>query len=362
MLFSIPIVVYLALSSGDIASPSPDLTVSLLQLIMFVLLVRSVGQWVRGKRDQDDMAALLVMLAVTSLTVKLSSFAFSSVIIGFVLLYVWKHHAAGVVGRVVALCALLLAVWFARGMVLSGVPLFPSTIGHFPFEWAMPKKKIINEANWIFSWARQPGIHWKHVLGNWNWFEPWLLRVSQSFQVVFPMAVSATLWLATAMLGGFNKKCRRPFLEWAVLLPPLAALAFWFFSAPAPRFAMAFFQIQSLGAILLFLSALQSVRGKRFFLSMAIMICFAGNLHIGRYVKKYRWVSQPISVSGFHPVRKVPLRTKTTLSGLTVYLPKTGDQCWDARLPSTPYFNRNLALRDPEKISSGFMIKRGEKK
>ncbi|MGC8605238.1 MAG: hypothetical protein ACP5VS_16345 [Desulfomonilaceae bacterium] len=44
------------------------------------------------------------------------------------------------------------------------------------------------------------------------------------------------------------------------------------------------------------------------------------------------------------------------MSGLIVYTPAQGDQCWDSPVPSTPYFNPNLRLRVAGKIESGFTV------
>jgi hypothetical protein len=49
---------------------------------------------------------------------------------------------------------------------------------------------------------------------------------------------------------------------------------------------------------------------------------------------------------GFSPLPKASVTPRTTLSGLTVYIPTQGDQCWNAPLPCTPYFDEMLRLRD----------------
>jgi hypothetical protein len=46
--------------------------------------------------------------------------------------------------------------------------------------------------------------------------------------------------------------------------------------------------------------------------------------------------------------------TFQTHSGLLVQVPRKGDQCWDAPLPCTRYFNPNLELGDPQSLPSGF--------
>ena len=71
--------------------------------------------------------------------------------------------------------------------------------------------------------------------------------------------------------------------------------------------------------------------------------------------KKYS-VTEEISKSGWHVVNEVPLEKRMTSSGLLVYTPKFGDQCWDAPLPCTPYFKESLRLRRPGDMASGFTV------
>ena len=53
-----------------------------------------------------------------------------------------------------------------------------------------------------------------------------------------------------------------------------------------------------------------------------------------------------ISTNGYMPIPVVTLIEKTTLSGLKVLSPAEGDQCWDSKIPCTPYFNDRLKFID----------------
>ena len=161
IIFIFPILAYLAFTSKGITSPSPDLTSSLLQISMFMVFVNGIGHLISGQHEQDHAAMLLIILATTAVTIKLSNLAFSAVIIGFVLAYARKTSRRRI--RRVTYFALpaiaLCTIWCVRGFVLSGAPLYPSTVGYIPIEWAVPKEKVVEEANWVYSWARQPHTH-----------------------------------------------------------------------------------------------------------------------------------------------------------------------------------------------------------
>jgi hypothetical protein len=67
-------------------------------------------------------------------------------------------------------------------------------------------------------------------------------------------------------------------------------------------------------------------------------------------------VIEPGKDHGFHPMPTVELKEFVTNSGLILYVPQKGDQCWDAPLPCTPYPKLNLRLRKEGDMSSGFML------
>src|SRR5262249_7825719 len=132
VIIAFPTLVYLAFSSNGLASPSPDLSSALLQLTMSIMLIQGVGEWKSRQTNQNYRAMLLGILAVSALTVKLSNLAFCTVVMGFVLLYAWKAHASHVAVRIIVLSAIMLLVWCLQSVVLSGAPLYPSTIGYIP--------------------------------------------------------------------------------------------------------------------------------------------------------------------------------------------------------------------------------------
>ncbi|NIS83084.1 MAG: hypothetical protein GTO14_23435 [Anaerolineales bacterium] len=112
-LFILPLLVYLALSSTGIASPTPDFASTLLQFGMFVLLTQGVAEWMKGARDHDYRVMVLVVLAATAVTIKLSNLGFSAVIFTFSLAYAWQRsrpYLRNVVHLLIPAAALIL-VW-----------------------------------------------------------------------------------------------------------------------------------------------------------------------------------------------------------------------------------------------------------
>ncbi len=74
----------------------------------------------------------------------------------------------------------------------------------------------------------------------------------------------------------------------------------------------------------------------------------------------FRWTG-PGADGGFHPLPPADVQMFTTTSGLVVYTPRAGDQCWDAPLPCTPYPDAALCLRQAQMLPYGFMRCPGER-
>ncbi|MFC1681086.1 hypothetical protein ACFL1S_04730 [Pseudomonadota bacterium] len=255
--------------------------------------------------------------------------------------------------------ALILLVWGVRGWVLSGAPLYPSTVGYIAFDWAVPVERIVDEANWVYSWARHPDKHWRDVLGSWDWFEPWTASVKKRrTEIVFPLATFLVFSIVSIFIVVFcrREEAARPRLQWLIVLPLIAGLVFWFFTAPDPRFANAVILLLPVSVILGFLCLIRSRVNTTAFAVIFCIVFLAGNYHFLENIHRHPWKITQFSKNGWHAVKKVPLTTKVTDSGLNVFTPKAGDQCWDAPLPCTPNFEHDLRLRRPSDMASGFSV------
>ena len=208
VLFVLPIMAYLAITSDGFSSPSPDLTSTLLQLMLFVTLLRGIASWMDGQHDQTLTVILLTILASTLITIKLSNLIFALFIILFALVCTWKLPKNGQreVFRVSLFSGFIIVIWCLRGLILSGAPFYPSTIGYIPVPWAVPKTTIIEEANWTYSWARAPYTNWANVLGNWDWLIPWIKRVILiKVEIDYPVFIFVVVSIMVLASVGFKE-------------------------------------------------------------------------------------------------------------------------------------------------------------
>jgi len=307
------------------------------------------------------LAATLFSLAVTF---KESTAVFAFIAWCLVFRRIWQtatsprtrhlHLAAALVSP-----ALLLLPWFARSIILSGYPLFPATVFAFPVPWKTP----LSAARWytfaVQSWGRGPDSHFVDTRG-FHWLGLWLhqaLRNRPSFQV--PLAI-ALVGLAIALASRFRADAKpRPAYPWlSLLFPGLAGILFWFAASPDPRFAQfaIWTTVATLGAWGIASLDFQrppshtrpahaSIALATLFLSLVWCLISLG---WKEPIQALHGVQQP------PPLPKPTLTVRHTLSGLAVYVPAQGNQCWDAPLPCTPYFDESLRLRNPSSLRWGF--------
>src|SRR5687768_247931 len=170
------------------SSRSPDGVVFLLTVVVSAELLRLLCTERKSpdenlsESDWDYRVFAIILLTAIAVTVKLSLAIFA---VGAVALALWKWWippAASSASVAVAnggpgvrfvrmiLPAILAAVlWIAHGVVLSGYIAYPSTIGSFPVDWRTPASVIRSDADWIFAWARSPGMDPRAVLTNRDW-------------------------------------------------------------------------------------------------------------------------------------------------------------------------------------------------
>lgn len=356
----IPFLLYTAFRTS-LSSPSPDTASLVLQIVLFLNFFRLVES--RIQRDPVlSLTKVILILATAMVTIKLSNLCFAGLI--SIISFSMGYRKSPGMGSwliknmvvTVAFAALMLTVWMGRGVVLSGYPCYPATFMGFHTDWAVPQAKAQAEANWISSWARQPETDWRQVLGNWNWFQPWLRRImNRQLDVVYPLALSLFfMFLFGVRVIRSAIRHRRVSAFWIISFVPIAAgLVFWFVLAPHPRFAHALFWITPIALAAMLLAGIESRRARKA-MSAFISILFVGPFLFWFYSNLHEW--KRVSLAGWMPTPHVEMTEKVTLSGLKLFVPREGKQSWDSPLPTTPNFNPQLCLRGSG-LAAGFLIR-----
>ncbi len=277
--------------------------------------------------------ALLLLSAVLAVAIKVSSAPL--LLPTFAL--VWIHRkglAAPIAWRTAAAGSSVLALWMVRGVVLSGCAIYPASqtcISALP--WAEPEYLVKAESLSIRAWARQAGEYdFAKVVKDRAWVAGWLNAARQDHSLRL-LLVFAPLGLIAAILRRKGLGAHAPDLL-SVAIGLIAGLIFWFLSAPDPRFGQGFILAAALlGGSVALAACFGQPRSAKPLPSLLLAFMVLVSVR-GLWRGKSDFVYENSDV----------LTYQFSANGNRVFVPKTGDQCWDHSLPCTPYLDVN-ALR-----------------
>lgn len=338
-------------------SPETDTPVFLLGLALARQFVAFAERPSAGRSAHYNLF-VMGALAALGITIKLSFavFGITLVLVAFVKWLVKQPRPAFfrqllVSGAlIVAPVALLLVPWMLRGLILSGYPAYPSTLGAVSVDWRVPAPAADEEANWIKSWARQPEAHWSDVLGNWRWLKSWAKRYVKLDGVRIPLILAAVSALLVLYRGVERRALPGTGVSGLLLIPAALALGYWFLVAPGYRFAGAAFWIMGAAALITALSAYGQSKG-----TALGLISVALGLSLLYPVEDLKIVG-PGPDGGFHPSPGANVEPFETDSGLVITYPIASDRCWNMPLLCTPYPNPALEQRRSGDLGAGFRV------
>ena len=345
----------------DISAPTPDLAISVLQIVIFAQLIWLSYQKYEGVLLKPTQMIAFAFLCFLICTMKLSGIVFG---MSALCLMAWIHtasicHQSSPLKRALGLLIIFACIHLLRSTLLSGAPLYPAPILSMSWlDWAIPINTIQNELNWTYSWARRPGYDIKAVLGNWNWFIPWLKALPISAWLCgIITSISLPWYFYSKHKRSSNSQAPLTYTDNAFiygtlfpllpLLPLFMGILFWFLTAPDLRFLGVLHQLLAIYSVWLVWSQK----------SIGTPNHRPNNLHdngmlstqltayglIGAvFVASTLQVLRPKIFSGYEPLPLIETKPLQTQSGTVIYTPVSGEQCGNANLPCTPYFNPKI--------------------
>jgi len=353
-----PVIVW-AFNSGCLSSPTPDAPVFLLGLVLLGELLGMVCRQGETVPESELQACVMTvgLLASIGLVCKVSYVVPGFLAFAVSLIVARRQGLRDPICRksmiwILVLSSLILIPWAIRGVMLSGYPAYPLSLFSLPVEWRIPLESLRRETEWIKCWARLPGSAPGDALGTWTWVWPWLMRLTRihAVDVIMPLSVGLA-GLVLAWRSSFL-----PRIAYWVLLIPLGTIVFCLATAPDPRFAgSAFWLIGLIGVTYAVTSTVGRMSPSASGPILRLFLILWSAILLARDINAFEVLHPWKRDAGC--ARTVPMKERVTRSGLTVYVPEKGDQCWDAPLPCTPYFDENLRLRVPGDLSKGFTVK-----
>jgi hypothetical protein len=375
---------YLVPLNGGASSYSSELPLTLMLLAASAKIydLLAVSGWQPATtKDAYGVFALSILLAA-AVCIKLTAGVFAALAILIAVLGWWNRRPGSETGSTRALVWMSVAIfvfaaaWIARGVLMSGYPFFPLSIGGFPVDWRAPAEHADGEFAYLAFTERE--FTWR-IIGK-NWLRQ--VFINDPYAVFIPAVLSAAalagLYLLRASCAVTHERSRA---TWWLLLPILVAIGAWFVSAPSTRYCPALFWSMAALCLCEFQQVIWSrltEPGRRWAIVAIVAVAVSPPVvmaatqairqeesAIGAFLR-YNLVT-PAPDGWFYPIAgQVELTTFETRFGLMLNVPKKQrnseslpNACWDAPIPCTPNPAPNLELRQPERLDKGFRVQGG---
>lgn len=323
--------------------------------ILFALL-RSEAPHAESQVKTDRVITVTVLFAL-AVTVKLSVAVFAGIawlvaVASFFRAGDNPSKARAALAWASFLTTCILVPWCVRGVILTGYPFYPAPVFAFPVDWKSPLAMTQYVAGAVHAWGKIPDVPASQIVG-YSWLTGWihrLIRNRSGFQA--PAFISIFALAIVALRRIQNRPTAFPQYLW-LLLPSCVGIAFWFVASPDLRFAQ--FAIwtaaATLGAWAIEIAGSAS-SGNRWYWPAALWVGL-----LAWCLFSFGWWANLTRVLDSPPLSPAPVANvvaRPTRSGLLVNVPVSGNQCWDAPIPCTPYFDDTLRLRRDSSLRSGF--------
>jgi hypothetical protein len=292
-------------------------------------------------------SSLVVMLKLSYAALGLGAAA----LVGLIIFLRHRRFIAIVIPVIsVFVCSLS---WVCRGYITSGYPLYPSELGAIHFDWIVPHDAAWSDKKWVLRWARDPTRDADAVLANNDWLRPWLATTFADLLVRKSLLLGAAGLILGLISAPWRWRIDSFFRCFCLVAPIVLSLAFWFLTAPDPRFAGATIWTVAADIVFLPFACLVSVRLLLRVFTTALIAGFIGlELKEGAVRLATEHEQFPNVVGG-----TCELVPRLTYSGLAVWVPVTGNLTGPWKIPAAPAssFDPRLELRG-KTLRDGFRI------
>lgn len=325
-------------AGSTLFSPTPDLAVALTEMIIFTIFLNYIKEN-NSVIKFNEILPLLAVLCCYLFTIKLSSIVFSFTIFISVLIMAIANlsHTKKIIYKIIFVCFAILIVHITNSYIMTGMPLYPSSIGRISnLPWSVSSQQANQEIIDIYN-ATTGEQAKKFTLVNWVY-----------------IFLGLILTLVNFYLLAIKKKLSENYLGLIMLcVALLCSIVFWYLQAPEFRYLCAIFEIYISTSFLLFLSLFHKKplysfkfparNNLRFYIIAIIAISIIPSLNMKLVARSYEGV-----------VLNPELNQFKTRSGIELNIPK--GLCWDSPLPCLYTYDSNISLIKPGEMSSGFKI------
>jgi hypothetical protein len=385
-------------------------------VLLITCLAFEVGEQPAGSPRQLRLAACAIAAAGFAASVKLSAGVFCGVMALALAHKVWRTargwRARRPVVAAIGVVAVMTLALPLRGILLSGYPLYPATVGAVDVDWRVPGAQAVAERTFITSIAQLRPTYDPRAVSGFGWVRNWVREtaITDRFSLLLPLTVAVFVIAGAALPGRADGFVPANGARWTctvVASSSLASLVVWWHQAPASRFgagyawalaasclvaarargratspaaviiaaglmlgaviaaggpradlALAATEVVALGALVA-LAAVTDGSRRLTAAALAMLLLAPVGERVSAHVARGR-LSDALAVAWLTPDR-YPDRSarfadvpRVTLSGLVVY--ETRSARFETALPNTRYFNPLLEARTPGLLSGGFRV------
>jgi hypothetical protein len=346
-------------AGSTLFSASPDLVVSFIQLIIFILFLGLIEDK-NNSKNKIELMTLISLLCTYLFTIKITAIIFSFLIFMLVLSRVnFKSSKERIlIVKILIFCFLIFSAHIVTGYLLSGAPFFPSSIGSIQsLNWAIPKELSNLEIADLWYATRAANLDRNsYVFENWQWILLWFKNLSSlnyTYLFLFSIGTISNIYIFYRLI---SLKSYKYYYLGLFSLACFLAILFWFLSAPDFRYLSACLEIYISASFFLFSKNLLSRNSLMYFQSLD-MIKFITIIMLLAILPS-------LDKSFFSPWKStlnVSLEKNQSKYGVDLNIPLDG-LCWDSELPCVYYSNPELRFIDSDGIISGFSLKYGTSK
>lgn len=348
----------------SVGSPANDWPAGCLTLYAFFLGLRMSETPVDSALFLQQWC-LLLLISILTIMIKLSQLPVALLPVYFAALYLKGNHKYRHRGITITISLATVAslLWMSRGLLLSGCLLYPwAPSCNQALPWSVPIGRVINVADEIKAFAKQPGMSPGVVLADWSWLGDWINRflfgpehkIAYAYSnqaLIAILVIGVATCIAAWVKGRLRFTENRQSMLWIIAL---MGVLFWFFSAPVERFGYGFLISLALLPIVIGLNSFdirkvlfgRAPRVTAIGLIIVLSICSLIGLILSPWRKSdaySRWAVFPT----------IPVIERINFSGQTVRVPMDGNgKCWDTQPPCTPYFDPAVTMVR----SSGYLM------
>jgi len=215
-----------------LSSPLTDIPIIVFSWIVFLLFLSKKSN-INSKKLTD---LNLIILPIFLITIKLSAITLPLISL-FVLFSKDINIRIKKIGLTIS--ALIIFLQIFSSVILTGYLLYPvSQTGLHFLDWTLPKSFVIEEWEWIKSWAIRPRVDkdivlQKSIISNASYWYVGLLIFEKKISILLCSLITALI-VKVLFSNVFHK--RLSFVNPMLILTYVFGLVFWLLSAPSFRF------------------------------------------------------------------------------------------------------------------------------